>query len=165
LLNKFIPNSRAESIYGIALQDLWNQGIRGIIADLDNTLVGAGVANATPELLKWLEQISNLGFQLVIVSNNNATRVGRFANPLNLPFIHRARKPTKVAFRQALQLMELSANQVAVIGDQMLTDVLGGNRLGLHTILVLPIALNEESFFTRLNRKLETIVRLLTKHK
>jgi len=153
-----LPGLRVNSIYDISLAELWDRGIRGLITDLDNTLVGAGEPMATPRLLIWLEQVKALGFQVVIVSNNDEIRVSRFATPLNLAFIHRAKKPTTAAFHKALQMMKLSAEQAVVIGDQMLTDVLGGNRMGLHTILVLPIALHDEGFFTRINRRLEKIV-------
>ncbi|MDB5056191.1 MAG: family phosphatase [Bacilli bacterium] len=163
LLQKFLPRLQVDSIYDIPLADLWNNGIRGIITDLDNTLVGAKVPLATPELILWLAQVKEMGFELVIVSNNDKLRVSRFAEPLQLRFIHRAKKPTNFAFRKALEWLKLSANQTVVIGDQMLTDVLGGNRMGLHTILVMPIAAADEGFFTKINRKIEKVLLALMK--
>src|SRR5690348_13411582 len=108
MLRKLLPRFRVNTIYDIALIELWDSGFRGIITDLDNTLVGAGEPMATPRLLIWLEQVKALGFQVVIVSNNDENRVSKFAAPLNLPFIHRAKKPTTAAFHKALQLMKLS---------------------------------------------------------
>lgn len=155
MLERLIPRLRVSSVYDIDLDKLAEQGIRGIITDLDNTLVGAKVPEATPELAAWLKEVDRRGFKVVIVSNNDHTRVSRFAVPLDLPFIHAARKPAQRAFRQALSLMELKPDQTAVIGDQMLTDVLGGNRLGIFTILVQPIAIQDEGWGTRINRRIE----------
>ncbi|WP_438446177.1 YqeG family HAD IIIA-type phosphatase [Gorillibacterium sp. sgz5001074] len=154
-LNMLLPRMNADTIYDIPLETLWKQGIRGIITDLDNTLVGAKEPLATPELVDWLKLVKDRGFQVVIVSNNNRLRVSAFADPIVVPFIPSARKPMNRAFRQAMERMKLNPGQTAVIGDQMLTDVLGGNRLGLYTILVKPIASADEGFFTRINRRIE----------
>lgn len=155
MLKKLIPSLQVNTIYDIDLNDLWQKGYRGIITDLDNTLVGAKAPLATPELIDWLKVVGQIGFQVVIVSNNREARVTRFAEPLSLPFIYRARKPTSLSFRRALQMMKLQPEQTVVIGDQMLTDVLGGNRMGLYTILVKPISLVDEGFFTKVNRRIE----------
>jgi HAD superfamily phosphatase (TIGR01668 family) len=158
VLHHFNPRLRVKTVYDIPLAELWDNGIRGIITDLDNTLVGAKEPLATPELIVWLEQVKAAGFKVVIVSNNNESRVKSFADPLQIPYIHRAKKPSNAAFHKALQWMGLTAEKTVVIGDQMLTDVLGGNRMGLHTILVLPIALLDEGFFTKINRRIEKIL-------
>ncbi|GAA3407618.1 YqeG family HAD IIIA-type phosphatase [Paenibacillus hodogayensis] len=155
MLKKLIPQKNVRSIYEIDVQALWSAGVRGIITDLDNTLVGAKHPEATPELLVWLEALKTMGFKVVIVSNNNRLRVSRFSDPLSIPYIFRAKKPGNTAFRRALGIMELAPEQTVVIGDQMLTDVLGGNRLGLYTILVTPIAPADEGFFTKVNRRVE----------
>ncbi|MED4604429.1 YqeG family HAD IIIA-type phosphatase [Paenibacillus validus] len=155
MLKKLIPREQVNSIYELELDTLWKQGYRGIITDLDNTLVGAKAPFATPELIEWLKVVGQIGFQVVIVSNNQRTRVTKFAEPLSLPFIYRAKKPTHASFRKALNMMRLEAGQTIVIGDQMLTDVLGGNRLGLYTVLVRPISPTDEGFFTKVNRTLE----------
>lgn len=158
LLKNLVPNQYVKSIYDIDLHVLKSNGIKGIITDLDNTLVGAKEPYATPQLLDWLMSLKQMGFQVVIVSNNNKLRVSRFAEPLVLPFIHKAMKPINRAFHKALGIMKLTAADSVVIGDQMLTDVFGGNRMGLHTILVSPISINDESFLTKINRLIEKIV-------
>lgn len=155
LLNRLVPRQRVKSVYEIVLPELWNNGVRGIVTDLDNTLVGAKIPLATPELTEWLKHVKELGFQVVIVSNNREARVSNFAVPLGLPFIFNARKPAHKAFRAAMAMMGLPPEQIAVIGDQMLTDVLGGNRMKLYTILVQPISPADEGFFTRVNRRIE----------
>lgn len=165
MLKKLLPSLKADTIFDIPLDELWDKGIRGIITDLDNTLVGAKVAVATPELVRWLENVKAKGFQVVIVSNNNKLRVSAFADPIVVPFISGARKPMNRAFRKAMALMKLAPAQTAVVGDQMLTDVLGGNRLGLFTILVKPIASADEGFFTRINRRIERLAMRWLKEK
>ncbi|TBL75413.1 YqeG family HAD IIIA-type phosphatase [Paenibacillus thalictri] len=163
-MSKLIPRLYVNTIYDIDLEQLKKSGIRGIVTDLDNTLVGAKSPAATPELQAWLQKLRKSGFQVVVVSNNNKMRVTKFCEPLFIPFIYRAKKPTLAAFRKALSQMNLKAEQTAVIGDQMLTDVLGGNRMGLFTILVQPISLADEGFFTRMvNRRLEKAARLFMK--
>ncbi|NBI29511.1 YqeG family HAD IIIA-type phosphatase [Chengkuizengella sp. YPA3-1-1] len=157
-MKKFVPYLHVNSIYEIDINALKKAGIKGIITDLDNTLVGAKVPLATPELIEWLKQLKEIGFKVVIVSNNNHARVSKFALPLNIPFLPNARKPTNLAFKKALQLMSLKASETVVIGDQLLTDVYGGNRFGLNTILVKPVSIGEDSFFTRINRRIERII-------
>ncbi|OPA78361.1 hypothetical protein BVG16_10785 [Paenibacillus selenitireducens] len=158
MLEKFIPRLRVNTVYDIDLEALYAQGYRGIITDLDNTLVGAKEPHATPELVAWLETAKQAGFQVVIVSNNDEGRVSLFTKPLGIPFVHAARKPRRKPFRKALSLMNLSAAQTVVIGDQMLTDVFGGNRTGLYTILVLPIAAADEGVMTQFNRRMEKVI-------
>ncbi|MEC0230541.1 YqeG family HAD IIIA-type phosphatase [Paenibacillus alba] len=155
MLKKLVPRQSVHTIYDIDANHLWGFGVRGIITDLDNTLVGARDPHATPELIEWLKQLQKMGFKVVIVSNNNHGRVSAFAEPLGIPFIHRAKKPTNGSFHKAMRLLGTNTRQTAVIGDQMLTDVLGGNRMGLYTILVQPISIQDEGFFTKINRRIE----------
>ncbi|MCM3632314.1 MULTISPECIES: YqeG family HAD IIIA-type phosphatase [Paenibacillus] len=157
MVEVFLPKLRVKSIYDIPLDELYAQGIRGLITDLDNTLVGAKAPLATDELVKWLATVKQRGIDVVIVSNNNDSRVGAFAAPLGLRYIHAARKPAQRAFRRALELLQLEASQTLMVGDQLMTDVLGGNRMGLHTVLVAPISPNDEGFMTKVNRRMERI--------
>jgi HAD superfamily phosphatase (TIGR01668 family) len=163
LLKRFIPDMKVGSIYDIDLDALRQRGIKGIITDLDNTLVGAKEPSATPELLAWLKELDRNGFRVVIVSNNRLPRVEAFAKPLGMPFIHQARKPSNRSFLAALSLLKLPREQVVMVGDQLLTDVLGGKRLGLYTILVKPIAPQDEGLPTRINRQLEKLLAKLIK--
>lgn len=155
-LKKLLPSLHVDSIYDIDLQALKNRGIKGIITDLDNTLIEWDRPNATPELMDWLNRLKQEGFQVIIVSNNNRIRVSAFADPLGIPYIHAAKKPTRTPFKDAMKRLALTPEQIVVIGDQMFTDVLGGNRLGLYTVLVVPVA-QTDGFFTRINRQLERI--------
>ncbi|MGA8944281.1 MAG: YqeG family HAD IIIA-type phosphatase [Thermoactinomyces sp.] len=164
MLKILIPDLFVQSIYDIDFVELKEQGIKAVIVDLDNTLVETTCSNATPELVQWLNGVKKLGLRVMIVSNNTRTRVSRFAAPLNIPYIHAAKKPLTSAFRRALKELGCSRNETVVIGDQLLTDVLGGNRMGLYTILVVPVS-EVDGFFTRVNRKMERFVFRLLERK
>lgn len=154
MLKSFLPAQHVKSIYEINPQDLKNKGIKGIITDLDNTLVEWDRPLATPELITWFEEMKRNDIKVTIVSNNKEVRVKAFADPLNIPFIFRAKKPMTKAFKHAVELMGIQKEQAVVIGDQLLTDVFGGNRSGFHTILVVPVA-QTDGWATKLNRKIE----------
>ncbi|MDQ1001429.1 HAD superfamily phosphatase (TIGR01668 family) [Neobacillus niacini] len=154
MLKIFLPDEHVKSIFDIHPEDLKKRGIKGIITDLDNTLVEWDRPNATPELIKWFEQIKKHNILVTIVSNNNEVRVKEFADPLHIPFIFQARKPLMRAFNKALSQMGIKKEEAVVIGDQLLTDVLGGNRSGFHTILVVPVA-QTDGFITKFNRLAE----------
>jgi len=163
ILDRFAPDLYVESIYNIDLKALKKQGVTTILTDLDNTLVEADSPDYTPKLIKWLDDLQEQGFKVMIVSNNNKVRVSEFAEPLTVPYIHRAQKPTNKAFKQALKELNSSPNETVIIGDQVLTDILGGNRMGLHTILVSPIS-EKEAIRTKINRTIERwIISLMKK--
>lgn len=157
MLSKFLPNEYVKSIFEIKPEQLKEKGIKGIITDLDNTLVAWNEANATEEVANWFQLMREHDFKITIVSNNNYERVKVFSEPLQLPFINNARKPLRRAFKRAQKTMKLRKDEVVVIGDQVMTDVLGGNSAGLYTILVVPIVETDEKI-TRFNRKMERIV-------
>lgn len=155
-MKKLIPDLHVYSIYNIDLQALKQRGVKGIITDLDNTLIEWDRPNATPQLMEWLNRLKQDGFRVIVVSNNNQVRVSAFADPLGIPYIHAAKKPTRTPFQDAISRLGLAPEEIVVIGDQMFTDVLGGNRAGLYTILVVPVA-QTDGFFTRFNRGLERV--------
>ncbi|MCF6092908.1 YqeG family HAD IIIA-type phosphatase [Microaerobacter geothermalis] len=157
MLKKLIPDLHVKSVYDIDLVALKKRGVKGIITDLDNTLVEWDRPVATPKLVDWVNQLQELGFKVIIVSNNNKNRVSAFAHPLGIPYIHRAKKPTLSSFKEALNQMQTQINETVVIGDQLFTDILGGNRLGFYTILVVPVAHND-GFITKFNRMMERAV-------
>jgi len=151
VLKHFLPDEHVKSILDINPQQLKEKGIKGIITDLDNTLVEWDRPSATPQLIKWFDDMKKHDIRVTIVSNNNEDRVKAFSDPLKIPFIFRARKPMVPAFNRALSQMGIKKEEAVVIGDQLLTDVLGGNRSGFYTILVVPVA-QTDGFFTRFNR-------------
>lgn len=154
MLKKFLPDEFVNNVYAITPDHLKSLGIKGIITDLDNTLVEWDRPLATPKLTEWFKGMDDAGIKIAVVSNNDAERVGKFCDPLGIPFIYRARKPLSIAYKKAFRLLKLKADEVVMIGDQLLTDVLGGNRQGIHTILVVPVA-STDGFWTRFNRMIE----------
>ncbi|HAX99423.1 MAG TPA: YqeG family HAD IIIA-type phosphatase [Candidatus Atribacteria bacterium] len=156
-LRKFYPSLYVDEISEIPLDLLKKKGIQGLIIDLDNTIAPWDQPTVTQLAEKWLKQAKNEGFKIFLVSNSTTSRVNYFMESLKIPGISMAQKPRRGSFRKALESMDLNQNQVTVIGDQIFTDVLGGNRLNLHTILVNPIN-RKEFFFTRLVRLAEKFV-------
>lgn len=146
----FMPNDYVQSVFQIDIEKLANSGFKGIITDLDNTLVGWDVKTPTKEIQEWFKKANDLGLTITIVSNNNEKRVSGFSKDLDVDFIFKARKPMGRAFKKAIQHMNIKPEETIVIGDQMLTDVLGGNNNGLYTIMVVPVK-KTDGFLTRLN--------------
>lgn len=157
LMKLLSPQQQLDSIYELDAKGLRSLGIRGIIFDMDNTLVPWNNRAVYPRLASWLARLDKKGFRLCIVSNNSRERGGQLALDLGIPAVWYAVKPRRRAFRKALQILELTAPETAVVGDQIFTDVLGGNRLGLYTILVTPIN-DKEFIWTRMIRCLERFV-------
>jgi HAD superfamily phosphatase (TIGR01668 family) len=156
-MSRLIPDLYVDSVYDIDLDQMQARGVKGIITDLDNTLVRWDEPEATPKLIEWLDHVRDTrGIKVCIVSNNNNHRVERFAKPLNIPWVAKARKPKRSPFVRALDVLGTKREETVVIGDQMFTDVLGGNRMGLYTILVVPIA-DKEYIGTKVLRMMERI--------
>ncbi len=154
LVKLLYPDKYYASIFEIELEKLKKEGIVGIIVDLDNTLI-AWNERETPEALhKWLNVVKDYGFRLCIVSNSTTVRAMDVAKNVGLPLIAKAWKPRAKAFIKAMAKLATSRSETAVIGDQIFTDVLGGNKLGLKTILVVPVS-KKEMWTTRIIRKLE----------
>lgn len=132
----------ADSIYDISGEALARRGIRLLLADLDNTLVPYGVPLPDQKLLNWLDELHAYGVTLFLLSNNrHENRPRIFAEGLDVPYIGHAGKPKTRSFYRAMEQMRVTAAQTAIVGDQIFTDVLGGNRAGVATILVKPIRL------------------------
>ncbi|ERJ13725.1 YqeG family HAD IIIA-type phosphatase [Haloplasma contractile] len=152
-MRKFIPNEYHKSVHDVDLVKLYDAGKRLILTDLDNTLVGYETVIAPEEIMKFKDEAVNIGFEFIILSNNRQDRVKKFANSLGVEFYSNARKPFKTTFKRAVS--KFDPREVVMIGDQLLTDILGGNRMGFYTILVEVINYSNEGFFTRVNRYLE----------
>jgi HAD superfamily phosphatase (TIGR01668 family) len=151
------PRLFVQSIYDIDLDRLVDRGMRGLILDLDNTLIGWNQPQVPHELHDWLKAVERRRLKTCIVSNNVSQRVDRFSREVGIMAIARAAKPRRWAFREAMQRMGTHRHNTAVVGDQVFTDILGGNRLHLYTILVHPLS-EKEFWTTRLVRRLEKAV-------
>ena len=129
-------------IFDLEGETLWAQGISLLLADLDNTLVPYGVPLPTEEVRAWKEDLSASGVTLFVLSNNrNPTRPSLFCQALGVPFIGHAGKPKPRSFLEAMARMGVGPERTAIVGDQIFTDILGGYRAGITTILVKPIQL------------------------
>jgi len=127
------------SILGLTPEILQHHGLKGLVLDVDETLIPTKADEVLPELLQWLGQIKS-SFSLWLVSNNlSKTRISRIAKTLDLPYLFGARKPSRKKIIQAVTAMNLPFEQVAMVGDRLFTDVIVGNRLGMFTILVEPM--------------------------
>ncbi len=132
----------ADDIYDISGEALSRRGIRLLLADLDNTLVPYGVPLPDDKLKAWRDELAAHGVTLFVLSNNRHEHRPRvFAEGLEVPYIGHAGKPKTPSFFKAMEQMAVTREQTAIIGDQIFTDVLGGNRAGVVTILVRPIRL------------------------
>lgn len=151
------PRLYVDSILDIPLERLRELKIRAFILDLDNTVTEWNSNEVREEVSQWFYLIKQKGFKACILSNNGESRIVSVAKALDIPFVHRAQKPRRGGYRRALALMGVDACETAVIGDQIFTDVLGGNRSGLFTILVKPIA-RKEFMGTKISRGMEFFV-------
>jgi len=143
MIEKYYPSLAVDSIRDITTELLDENNIKGLILDIDNTLVPNHVAEADKDTVNWIEALKSEGLKLCIVSNASKKRVIKFNDKLRLFAIHRALKPGSRAFRKAAKMMNFRNENIAVVGDQIFTDIYGGNCIGMFTILVKPIDLRE----------------------
>lgn len=151
----FVPDHFFDTVYSVTPQLLKDAGIRALILDIDNTLVPYEIPTPTEEVRAWLEAMWENGIKTAFVSNNHKERVELFNESLGCPAFYDSGKPLKKSCKKALDAMEVSAEQTAIIGDQVFTDVLAGriSKLGL-AVLVKPIK-DKTSLFFKSKRLLE----------
>ncbi len=165
MLSKFIPDYHTKSIYTIDYDKFYNEGIRLILLDLDNTLITYDETMPNDKLKALKLELENKGFELILVSNSKKNRVTNFAKALDIKCITFAKKPFKKGFQKALELAskKYMKDEVLEIGDQLMTDVFGSNRMHFTSLLVDPIDITTDKFFTKVNRFLEWLVKLILK--
>jgi len=156
MFKTFYPGEYLNSTYLIDFNKLYIDGYRGLIFDIDNTLVEHGVA-ADLRAIDLFEKLRKIGFDTCLISNNQEPRVKPFADELRTMYVSNAHKPSTVNYIRAMKLMKTDKNNTIFIGDQLFTDVWGANRAGIRTILVMPIGKKEEIQIV-LKRYLERIV-------
>ena len=160
LLRAITPSEMVSSVVDIDLDELSRRGIRGILLDFDNTLLPWSGTKVSVEVRRWVRRAQARGFRLCIVSNAPNKRLAQQANNLRIPFISKAFKPTGKGIGRALELLGLNCSETTMVGDQMFTDVLAGNRMGLFTVLVHPVY-EREQWWMKYVRDLE---RALQRH-
>ena len=156
MLQKFYPDEYRESAYGLDYEGLRGQGYKGIIFDIDNTLVPHG-APADEESIALFGRLRGLGYSCVLLSNNKEPRVKSFADEVGARYIYKAGKPSSAGYRRAMELMGTDRTNTLFVGDQLFTDVWGAKNTGIRSILVKPINPKEEIQIV-LKRYLERIV-------
>lgn len=162
----FFPKSYWDKAEEIPVDFFRQLPIEGIILDLDNTIVARRSANVSPEIQQWIKKLKEAGFVLLLLTNAGRERVQRFKDQLDIEAIPNAMKPFPGAYRRAIRKLRLSPSRVAVIGDQIFTDIWGGNLAGAYTILIKPISRETDFLTTKFVRFLEKmILRLYFKRK
>ncbi len=157
LIERFFPDDYAESAYDIDYSEMFGEGIRGIIYDIDNTLVPHG-APADDKAIALFKRLHDTGLKCVLLSNNREKRVRSFAVDVKYTdYIHKGGKPGKKGYLRAMEMMGTDPRSTVFIGDQLFTDVWGAKRTGIKSILVKQIDKKEEIQIV-LKRFLERIV-------
>jgi uncharacterized protein len=156
MFKMFYPDAWMASTYVIPFEELYNKGYRGLIFDIDNTLVPHG-APADERAKKLFARLKEIGFDMCLISNNKEPRVKMFNEEIQVKYICDAHKPSTKNYVEAMRLMDTNRDNTLFIGDQLFTDVYGAKRAGIKSILVKPIHPKEEIQIV-LKRKLESIV-------
>lgn len=156
MLETFYPDYEVDSAYEIDYEAMYRSGYRGVIFDIDNTLVPHG-APADERAKVLFRHLHEIGFQTVLLSNNKEPRVKMFSDEVGSAYIYRAGKPGKDGYEKAMGLMKTTSGNTLFVGDQLFTDVWGAKKTGIITYLVKPIHPKEEIQIV-LKRYLERIV-------
>lgn len=156
MFERFFPDETVDSTYGIDYEKLYEDGYRGILFDIDNTLVEHG-KRANDKAKKLFKRLEKIGFECCLISNNKKKRVHTFNEEIGVHSVFNAHKPAKKGYYLAMELMGTNRENTLFVGDQLFTDIFGAKRIGLKNFLVRPIAEREEIQIV-LKRKLEKIV-------
>ncbi len=143
MFEKFYPREMYKTTYDIDFQKYFEKGYRGVIFDIDNTLVphDADIDDISKEFIRKLKDI---GFKICLLSNNDEERVSGFSNKLGVDFIHKAWKPSRKGYIKAMNVLDTNLDNTLFVGDQIFTDVWGANRTGIYSLLVRPLNPKEE---------------------
>ncbi len=153
----FLPDIFVDTVFDIDLEVLKAEGIKAFIFDIDNTLATYAMPVADEKTVAWLDVLKDKGFKVFIASNNDRDRVRIFAENINVPYFGKALKPLGIYLRKACRLMQVKPNEAALVGDQLFTDVWGGNLLNMKTVLVKPISEIEDGF-VKFKRQFERLI-------
>lgn len=157
MVEKFMPDIYQKSIYYINYDKLYKKGIRCLLFDLDNTIVPSHTNKATKRLKRLFDELKNKGFKVIIISNAPKHRVEPFKDYLMVDACAFSLKPRKDKYNKIMERFKFKSSEIAAIGDQLLTDIYGANRLDITSILVNPLTEKDYSM-TIINRMLEKII-------
>lgn len=153
----FLPDKYYKNVYQINYMRLKEDGIKCLLFDLDNTIIPPNIKKPNKKIRDLFDNLKEQDFKIIIMSNSNKKRLTPFKDELIVDCSASSLKPSKTKFLKILKEYKLDLSEVAIIGDQLLTDIFGGNRIGITTILVNPISKNDITV-TKFNRKLEKII-------
>ncbi len=157
MTEKLKPYMYVDDIYNIDYDRLKKEGIRGLIFDIDNTLIPYEESIPRETMINLFDDLREMGFAISLASNGPKKRVEQFNIKLELFALHRSWKPLVINIKKAMKDMKLSKEEVAIVGDQIFTDVLAGNRAGIKTILVKPIC-PKKNIVEKTKRNIENIL-------
>ena len=143
MFEKFFPDETVSSTYEIDFESLYEEGFRGILFDIDNTLVEHGM-DANSQAVELFDRLKKIGFECCLISNNNKKRVSSFNEQIGAHMVFDAHKPSRKNYFYAMELMGTDKDNTLFVGDQLFTDIWGAKRSGIRNILVKPISKKEE---------------------
>ena len=153
----FKPRERRDKMIDITPEWLAAIGVNCLLLDIDNTMTTHNNPVPAAGVVEWIQAMKAAGVSMMVVSNNNGERVRKFSELVGLEFEGSAKKPLPVGFRRACKRLGVKPRQTAVVGDQLFTDMLGGNLLGAYTVLTVPYQPESSAPF-RFKRVLERVV-------
>jgi HAD superfamily phosphatase (TIGR01668 family) len=153
------PDGYVKTVFDVSWEKLRSEGTDTIFIDLDNTLISYKEQDPDDAIRALFAKLAELGLRVLIVSNNHQPRVRRFADALGVPYLHSAKKPTMLGFARAERIIGgVTRKNVCLVGDQVMTDLIGGKRRGYKVVLVDAIDRESENWFTKHNRTWEKMV-------
>lgn len=154
---RFIPKEYHPTFFDIDFELLYKKGYRFILTDLDNTLISYAEEKASQEIIEKIEALKTMGFEVAILSNNHSLRINKFIADLDILGFANARKPLLFGIKKAVakSSKNYQKSEILLVGDQIMTDIWAANKYGSYSILVDPIKMKTEKWYTKLNRKLE----------
>lgn len=157
MIDKFVPDIYAQSIYRIDYEKLIKKGIKCIIFDLDNTIAPVDVLTPSKESIDLMFKLKEMGLKIVLMSNSGRKRVEPFRNSLEIDSCADAKKPFKKSYNKITSIYKFNLEEIACVGDQLLTDIIGANKMGMTSILINPIS-KKDRIITKPNRIIESII-------
>lgn len=164
MLEQYVPDKYYKSVFVIDYKKLKKSGIKCLLIDLDNTIAPPSMRKPTKKVINLFEELKDMGFKIILFANSTRNRVDTFKNTLGVDASALTFKPKKDKYLRIMEIYGYKPEEICAIGDGLVTDVLGANRLDITTILVNPIS-SKDSLYGSVNRKLEKqIIKKLAKN-
>lgn len=157
IYQKCIPTAYSTSIFEISYQTLKEQGINTLFFDLDNTIIAYDETRLASKHIEFLNDLAK-DFKILVISNSGKKRVSFAMQDVDFLYVWHGKKPLKFGFKKALKLTNAKKEEVMMIGDQLMTDVYGSNRIGLNVTLVGAVKRSSDRKITKINRHFENII-------